>query len=111
MSPAVDDPLHDRYEAIFEGIEAPFAFVDLDALGANADAMLARAGGKPIRVASKSLRCREVLARIDARDERFRGLLCFTLPEALMHAEAGRDLVVAYPTVDRHAISRLAACL
>jgi len=109
MSPAVDDLLHDRYEAIFEGIEAPFAFVDLDALGANADAMLARAAGKPIRVASKSVRCREVLERIDARDERFRGLLCFTLPEALMHAEAGRrDLVVAYPTVDRHAISRLA---
>jgi D-serine deaminase-like pyridoxal phosphate-dependent protein len=109
MSPAVDDPLHDRYEAIFEGIEAPFAFVDLDALGGNADAMLARAAGKPIRVASKSVRCREVLKRIDGRDERFRGLLCFTLPEALMHAEAGRrDLVVAYPTVDRHAISRLA---
>ena len=109
MSPAVDDSLHDRYEAIFEGIEAPFAFVDLGALGANADAMLARAAGKPIRVASKSVRCREVLERIDARDEHFRGLLCFTLPEALMHAEAGRrDLVVAYPTVDRHAISRLA---
>ena len=109
MSPAVDDLLHDRYEAIFEGIEAPFAFVDLDALGANADAMLARAAGKPIRVASKSVRCREVLERIDRHDERFRGLLCFTLPEALMHAEAGRrDLVVAYPTVDRHAISRLA---
>ena len=109
MSPAVDDSLHDRYEAIFEGIEAPFAFVDLGALGANADAMLARAAGKPIRVASKSVRCREVLERIDARDERFRGLLCFTLPEAPMHAEAGRrDLVVAYPTVDRHAISRLA---
>jgi len=108
MSPAVDEELHDRYEAIFEGIEAPFAFVDLDALAANADAMLARAAGKPIRVASKSVRCREVLDRIDARDERFRGLLCFTLPEALMLAEAGRrDLVVAYPTVDRHAISRL----
>ena len=109
MSPAGDDALHDRYEAIFEGIEAPFAFVDLDALDANADAMLARAAGKPIRVASKSVRCRQVLDRIDGHDERFRGLLCFTLPEALMLAEAGRrDLVVAYPTVDRHAISRLA---
>ena len=109
MSPAGDDALHDRYEAIFEGIEAPFAFVDLDALDANADAMLARAGGKPIRVASKSVRCRQVLDRIDGHDERFRGLLCFTLPEALMLAEAGRrDIVVAYPTVDRHAISRLA---
>jgi D-serine deaminase-like pyridoxal phosphate-dependent protein len=108
MSPAGDDALHDRYETIFEGIEAPFAFVDLDALAANAGAMLARAGTKPIRVASKSVRCQAVLERIDALDERFQGLLCFTLPEALMLAAAGRrDLVVAYPTVDRHAISRL----
>ncbi len=109
MSAASDDALHDRYEAIFEGIEAPFAFVDLGALAANAGSMLARAGDKPIRVASKSVRCRAVLDRIAASDERFRGLLCFTLPEALMLAESGRrDLVVAYPTVDRHALSRLA---
>ena len=49
--------MYQRYEAIFEGIEAPFAFVDLDALGANAAAMLDRAAGKPIRVATKSVRC------------------------------------------------------
>ncbi len=104
-----DSALHDRYEAIFEGIEAPFAFVDLDALAANAAAMLARATGKPIRVASKSVRCRAVLERIDALDERFRGLLCFTVPEALMLARSGRrDLLVAYPSVDRRAISALA---
>ena len=109
MSDSSDAALHDRFEAIFEGIEAPFAFVDLDALAANADSMLARAAGKPIRVASKSVRCREVLTLVDERDERFRGLLCFTVAEALMLAEAGRrDLVVAYPSVDRRAISRLA---
>ena len=104
-----DAALYDRYEAIFEGVEAPFAFVDLDALAVNADSMLERAGDKPIRVASKSVRCREVLELIDARDERFRGLLCFTVAEALMLAEAGRtDLVVAYPSIDRRAISELA---
>ncbi len=108
--PALDaDALYSRYEALFEGIEAPFAFVDLDALEANAAEMLARGGGKPIRVASKSLRCCEVMRRIERLDERFRGLLCLTLPEALHLSEEGfRDLVVAYPTVDRHALSRLA---
>ena len=43
---------HERYERIFAEVEAPFAFVDLDAMWANAEAMLARAGTKPIRVAS-----------------------------------------------------------
>jgi D-serine deaminase-like pyridoxal phosphate-dependent protein len=101
--------LYERYEATFEGIEAPFAFVDLDALEANAAEMLDRAAGKPIRIASKSVRCTEVLRRVGALDERFRGLLCLTLPEALMLAERGfRDLVVAYPTADRRAIAGLA---
>jgi len=109
MSDSSDAALHDRFEAIFEGIEAPFAFVDLDALAANGDSMLSRAAGKPVRVASKSVRCREVLDLVDQRWDGFRGLLCFTVAEALMLAEAGRrDLVVAYPSVDRHSISRLA---
>ena len=57
-----------RYEAAFEGRDAPFAFVDLDAMWSNADEMLARAGAKPIRVASKSVRCRAVLDAIARRN-------------------------------------------
>ena len=72
---------HDRYEAIFAAIPAPFAFVDLAAMRANAGAMLAQSGGLPIRVASKSVRSRPVLERILALDPGFRGILSFTLPE------------------------------
>lgn len=90
-------------------MEAPFAFVDLGAMWQNAGDMLRRAGGKPIRVASKSVRCRVLLERILAHDPGFQGLLCFTLPEALFLAEHGfDDLVVAYPTADRAALARLA---
>jgi D-serine deaminase-like pyridoxal phosphate-dependent protein len=72
--------------------------------------MLGRAHGKPIRVASKSVRCRQLLRRILDHDAGFRGLLNFTLPEALWLAEQGfGDLVVAYPTVDRGALADLAA--
>jgi D-serine deaminase-like pyridoxal phosphate-dependent protein len=103
------DP-YERYEAIFESATAPFAFCDLDAVWSNAREMLARARGKPIRVASKSVRCRQLLRRILDRDAGFRGLLSFTLPEALWLAEEGfGELVVAYPTVDRGALAELAA--
>lgn len=107
---AVDaDKLLQRYEAAFEGLEAPFAYVDLDAMGANASAMLDRAAGKPIRIASKSVRCRDLLERVGELDDRFRGLLCLTLEEALFLSEAGfADLVVAYPTTDRRAIAEVA---
>jgi D-serine deaminase-like pyridoxal phosphate-dependent protein len=100
---------HERYERIFAEVEAPFAFVDLDAMWANADAMLGRAGDKPIRVASKSIRCRALLEAILDRGERFAGLMTYTLPETLWLAEQGfEDLLLAYPTADADALGELA---
>jgi D-serine deaminase-like pyridoxal phosphate-dependent protein len=100
---------HAEYEKVFEAVEAPFAFVDLDAMWANADSMLERAAGKPIRLASKSVRCRALLERILRRDERFAGLLTFTLPETLWLAGHGfEDLLLAYPTADAGALGELA---
>jgi D-serine deaminase-like pyridoxal phosphate-dependent protein len=100
---------HAEFEAIFAEVEAPFAFVDLDAMWSNSDAMLARAAGKPIRVASKSLRCRALLERIQAHDERYAGLMTFTLPETLWLAKEGfENLLLAYPTADTGALEELA---
>lgn len=100
---------HAEYEAVFEELEAPFAFVDLDAMWSNANAMLKRAGSKPIRIASKSLRCRELLKRILTRDQRFAGLLTFTLPETLwLFGRGFEDLLLAYPTTDAGALGELA---
>jgi D-serine deaminase-like pyridoxal phosphate-dependent protein len=100
---------HERYEQIFAEVEAPFAFVDLGAMWANAGAMLARTGDKPIRVATKSVRCRALLEAILQRDERFSGLMTYTMPETLWLAEQGfEDLLLAYPTADAAALGELA---
>jgi D-serine deaminase-like pyridoxal phosphate-dependent protein len=97
-----------RLERATAEIEAPFALVDLDAMWANAADMERRAAPKPIRLASKSLRCRALQERTLARDG-FRGTLAFTLPEALWLAGNGaQDLVVAYPSADRRALHSLA---
>ena len=98
-----------RYNAATAHLEPPFAVVDLAAMRANAQAMTQRAAGKPIRLASKSVRCRELVARA-LRMDGFRGILAFTLPEALWLAECGTsdDIVVAYPTADQTALARLA---
>ena len=98
----------ERYERALEGRDAPVALVDLDALWANAGDMLARAQGKPIRVASKSVRCRPLLRSMLDRDAGFRGLMTFTLDESLwLAAEGFEDLLLAYPTADRGALERL----
>ncbi len=98
---------HARLEAATAGLQAPFALVDLDAFDANAADLARRAGGKPIRLASKSLRCRTLQRRALSLPG-FAGTLAFTLPEALWLAEQGvEDLLVAYPSVDTDALRRL----
>lgn len=100
----------DRYNGATAHLQPPFAAVDLAALRANAAAMARRAGGTPIRLASKSVRCRELAAMVLAMDG-FRGILAFTLPEALWLAghRACDDILVGYPTADATALARLAA--
>ena len=103
----VPEPDRARLDAATAGLEPPFAVVDLDAFDANAADLLRRAGDKPLRLASKSVRCRALQDRALAAG--FHGQLCFTLPEALWLAGHGaRDLLVAYPTTDRTALRALA---
>jgi D-serine deaminase-like pyridoxal phosphate-dependent protein len=103
------EALKARYDSLFASAAPPFAFVDLDALRRNAEAMLAQAGGLPIRVASKSVRSVAMLRRILELDPGFRGVLSFTAPEALYLASQGfENLLVGYPTVDRVAIAEVA---
>jgi D-serine deaminase-like pyridoxal phosphate-dependent protein len=89
-------------------LPTPTMVVDLDAFDANADDLVRRAGGKPIRVASKSLRVPALMERALAHDG-FHGVLAYTLREALwLHEhDVSDDIVVAYPTVDRGALADL----
>jgi len=91
-------------------LPTPIAVVDLDAFDANAADLARRAAGKPIRVASKSLRVPALIERALARPG-FEGVLSYTLREALVLHGLGitDDIVVAYPTVDRGALSDLVA--
>ena len=106
---AVTERDQQRYDAATAHLEPPFAVVDLAALRANAEAMTRRAAGKPIRLASKSVRCRELISQV-LRMDGFRGILAYTLPEALWLAGQGTgdNIVVGYPTADRTALARLA---
>ncbi|RDV46305.1 amino acid deaminase/aldolase [Leifsonia sp. ku-ls] len=94
-------------------LEPPLGVLHLPALRHNAHDMLRRAAGKPIRVASKSVRVRSVLDAVLALPG-YAGVLAYTLPEALWLAEGDaehapiEDVVVGYPTADRAAIARLA---
>ncbi|MEU3601848.1 amino acid deaminase/aldolase [Streptomyces sp. NPDC006798] len=98
-----------RYDRATAQLEAPFAVVDLAAFDANAADLVRRAGGKPVRVASKSVRCRALLERVLALPG-FAGVMSFTLAESVWLVRAGfRDVLLAYPSVDRAGFAELAA--
>ncbi len=88
--------------------QAPLAAIDLDAFDANAADLVRRAAGLPVRVASKSVRCRAMIERALAIPG-FAGVMAYHVREALWLAAGGiDDIYVAYPSVDRDAIRELA---
>jgi D-serine deaminase-like pyridoxal phosphate-dependent protein len=101
--------LQKRLDQATGHLETPVAVVDLSAFDTNAAAIAARSGGKPVRVASKSVRCRTLLSRVLSRPG-WRGVMAYTLPEAIWLVREGvtDDVLVAYPTVDRSALGELA---
>lgn len=100
--------LQKRLDRATAHLETPVAAVDLAAFDDNADQLVARAQGKPLRVASKSVRCRTLLERVLARPG-WHGVMAYTLPEAIWLVRTGLtdDVLVAYPTVDRTALREL----
>ncbi|MFE2325160.1 amino acid deaminase/aldolase [Streptomyces sp. NPDC059385] len=97
-----------RYDRATAHLDAPLAIVDIEAFDANADDLVRRAGGKPVRVASKSVRCRALLERVLARPG-FAGIMSYTLAESIWLARAGfEDVLLAYPSVDRAGFGELA---
>jgi D-serine deaminase-like pyridoxal phosphate-dependent protein len=108
--PTESDLLRERLNAATAHLDPPFAVIDLTGFDANAGALAARAAGKPLRVASKSVRCRELLSRALTRPG-WHGVMAFTLPEAIWLVRTGvtTDVLMAYPTADRGALATLAA--
>jgi D-serine deaminase-like pyridoxal phosphate-dependent protein len=89
-------------------LDPPFAAVDLAAFRRNAADLVRRAAGTPIRVAAKSVRCRELIAEALATGG-FQGVMSYALPEAIWLGRNGvDDILMGYPTVHREALRELA---
>ncbi len=86
------------YKRVFSGYAMPFALVDLDLFDENVRAIVERAGGVSLCVASKSIRCRALLERIMAASDEFRAIMSYSAREAVFLANHGFDnILVAYP--------------
>lgn len=105
--PEAQATLLERLRRATARLDGPLAVVDLDRFDANAAELLARAGGTPVRVASKSVRVRALVGR--AAGSGFAGVMAYSVREALWLVRHGvHDVLVGYPSADRGALAELA---
>lgn len=97
-----------RLDRAVAHLDGPVAALSLEALAHNAAALVRLADGVPLRLATKSIRSRDVVHAVLSTPG-WRGVLAATLPEALWLAETVDDVLVGYPSADRAALRAIAA--
>ena len=86
------------YSAALREVPRPTAFVDLEALEENIQRVLRYSGDRPIRLATKSIRCIPLLKDIQAASSRFIGFMTFSARESLYLSQQGlNDFLIGYP--------------
>jgi D-serine deaminase-like pyridoxal phosphate-dependent protein len=103
-------------------LDPPLVALDLGAVRQNAADLVRRASGTPVRVASKSVRCRYVLD-LALSTPGFEGVMGYSVREAIWLVRSGgppgsggvaggggaRDVLLGYPSADRGALTELAS--
>ncbi len=99
---------YDQYRRALRAQKLPAAFVDLNALELNINSIAKRASGTRIRIASKSVRCVEMLRRIEAGAEHFKGFMTYHADETAHLFRSGlNDFLLAYPVFQEQHIRTL----
>ena len=102
----------DAARSMLKDESLPALLVDRDAFDRNVRASAAKAAsaGKPLRIATKSVRSVALLDRaLELGAPHLRGLLAFSIDEAVLLAGRGHhDILVAYPSVDRRSLEAVA---
>ena len=102
-------PPFERLLEATASLDTPFAVVDAPALWGNANDLVRRAAGVPVRVASKSVRVRSIVEQTLQRDG-FAGVMSYSLAESVWLVDQGlEDVLLAYPTTSRQALLDLVA--
>lgn len=107
MAPHIATPPYPRLLRATDLLDPPFAMIDEEALWANAADLARRAGGVPIRLATKSVRVRSIIKNVLTLPG-FSGVMSYSLAESVWLADHGvDDVLLAYPSVDRGAYADL----
>jgi D-serine deaminase-like pyridoxal phosphate-dependent protein len=102
--------LYHYYRSVFAGLPRPFAFVDRDNLQTNIQDIIQRAAPAAIRVATKSIRCLDIIKHILHSSPAFIGAMTYSAAETVWLSRKGLDnLLIGYPQTDETILEAVAA--
>lgn len=101
---------YNYYQQILKPHTLPYAVLHIELLHNNIETNLQRAGDKKIRLASKSIRCIEVMHLLLNYKSNIQGVMTYHGAEMLYLAEQGfDDLLMGYPVVNKHLLKAIGA--
>ncbi|MBL7728360.1 MAG: alanine racemase [Dinghuibacter sp.] len=101
--------LYSFYKNMLKGESLPCAVLHLELFYRNIEHIARRAGGKQVRIASKSLRCVHALRYILETGSPFSGIMTYSGKETLYLAEMGfNNLLLGYPLTSLAVLRELA---
>ncbi len=96
------------YRKAIEGRSFPLAMVDLDLMDKNIALIQQQAGEIPIRIASKSVRCRYLLDYIKSKLRHYAGVMTYHGREAVWLSSHSDDhYLMGYPVVDKTLLAEI----
>lgn len=104
----MSDTLYHVYKNATKGIEMPFLLLDKELLDANIQAIIKRASGKAIRIATKSIRSAAIIKLILQSSSQFIGLMSYSATETLHLLDQDFDhILLGYPITNKKHIFQL----
>jgi D-serine deaminase-like pyridoxal phosphate-dependent protein len=98
-----------RLNSLLKSESTPLLILDEDALLENIEKVKNLSLGKKIRIATKSIRSPAIIKRILNSDEKYIGLMCYSIAEALWWLDHQvEDILVGYPDVEEGSLIKLA---
>jgi D-serine deaminase-like pyridoxal phosphate-dependent protein len=104
----MSNPLYNRYKNATLGLEMPFLLLDKLLFDKNIEAIIHRAKGRPIRIASKSIRCNALIKSLLDQHKEFIGVMSYSALETLFLLENEIDnILLGYPITNKEHIKLL----
>jgi D-serine deaminase-like pyridoxal phosphate-dependent protein len=101
--------MYQHYIKLLGKLTSPTLILDLEAMDKNIAWVVSNSPQKKIRIATKSIRSKDIIKKILASHTIFQGVMTYDLREALWLRDEGiKDILMGYPSMDLDSLHEVA---